>query len=58
MYSFIDASGFEGTLIGNDQVTLIIFVLLAVILLIRPPARCLGRLVTGKPMVRDYSRVA
>ncbi len=54
MHSFIDASGFEIALTGDDRIVLIVFLLLAVVLLVRPPLRGLGRLLTGKPVFRRY----
>jgi hypothetical protein len=36
-------------------VVLSVYLLLAVILLVRPPLRGLGRLLTRRPVFRDYS---
>jgi membrane protease YdiL (CAAX protease family) len=59
MHSFIDASGFEIALTGNDRIVATLFGLLAVVLLVRPPLRGLGRLITGKPVFRSgYTRSA
>jgi membrane protease YdiL (CAAX protease family) len=50
MHSFVDASGFDAGLTGTDQVVVAVFLLLAVILLVLPPLRGLGRLLRGRPV--------
>lgn len=57
MHSFIDASGFEIGLTGNAWIVATLFGLLAVVLLVRPPLRGLGRLLTGKPVLRGHGAV-
>ncbi len=54
IHSFVDGSGFERALTGNNSAVLSVYFLLAVILLARPPLRGLGRLLTGRPVFRDY----
>lgn len=58
MHSFIDASGFEIALTGRETIVGSAFLLIAVILLLRPPLKGLARLVTGKPVIRCYPEVA
>lgn len=55
VHSLVDGSGFESSLTGNASVVVSVYVLLAVILLARPPLRGLGRLLTRKPLFREYS---
>jgi membrane protease YdiL (CAAX protease family) len=57
LHSFVDGSGFEYALTGNSSVVGAAYLLLAVILLARPPLRGLGRLLGGRPVFRDYSTV-
>lgn len=54
MHSFVDGSGFERALSGNSSVVVGVFLLLAVVLLARPPVKALGRLLTGRPVLREY----
>jgi membrane protease YdiL (CAAX protease family) len=54
MHSFVDASGFEWALRGNSSVVVSVFLILAVVLLARPPLKALGRLLTGRPVLRYY----
>jgi membrane protease YdiL (CAAX protease family) len=56
MHSFIDATGFEIGLTGNDRVVITVFLLFTIILLAHPPLRGLGRLLTGKPVFRPGGR--
>ena len=49
MHSFIDATGFELALTGNDAVVSAVFGLLAIVLLARPPLKRVGRHLSGKP---------
>jgi membrane protease YdiL (CAAX protease family) len=53
LHSFIDAGSFEGSVTSNEQVVLIVFLLLAAVLLVRPPIRGVGRLLRGKPVFRS-----
>jgi membrane protease YdiL (CAAX protease family) len=53
MHCFVDASSFDIALTGRDQVVLTVYILLAVVLLVRPPLKALGRLVRGKPVFRS-----
>lgn len=55
IHSLVDGSGFERALTGNISVVGTVYLLLAVILLARPPLRGLGRLLTRRPVFRDYS---
>lgn len=55
IHSVVDGSGFERALTGNVSVVISVYLLLAVILLARPPLRGLGRLLTRRPVFRDYS---
>jgi uncharacterized protein len=55
MHSFVDASGFEAALTGRALIVALLFGLLAVVLLIRPPLRSMGRLLRGKAVFRNYS---
>jgi membrane protease YdiL (CAAX protease family) len=57
LHSFVDGSGFEHALTGNSSVVGAAYLFLAVILLARPPLRGLGRLLSGRPVFRDYSTV-
>jgi len=54
MHSFVDGSGFERALSGNSAVVGGMFLILAVVLLARPPVKALGRLLTGRPVIRHY----
>ena len=58
MHCFIDASGFELALTGRVTIVTITFLLVAVVLLLRPPLKGLARLVTGMPVIHRYSGVA
>lgn len=49
MHSFIDATGFELALTGNDAVVSAVFGLLAIVLLAHPPLKRVGRHLSGKP---------
>ena len=53
MHCFVDASSFDIALTGKDEVVLSVYILLAVVLLVRPPVKALGCLVTGKPVFRS-----
>jgi membrane protease YdiL (CAAX protease family) len=55
IHSLVDGSGFERALTGNVSVVISVYLLLAVILLVRPPLRGLGRLLTRRPIFRDYA---
>ena len=55
IHSLVDGSGFEHALTGNVSVVVSVYLLLAVVLLARPPLRGLGRLLTRRPVFRDYS---
>ncbi|HEX3391529.1 MAG TPA: type II CAAX endopeptidase family protein [Solirubrobacteraceae bacterium] len=52
VHSFVDAASFEGTVTSNVQVVMTVFLLLAAVLLVRPPLKGLGRLLTGRPVFR------
>jgi membrane protease YdiL (CAAX protease family) len=54
LHSFIDGSGFERALTGNASVVGWTYLLLAAILLARPPLKGLWRLLTGRPIFREY----
>ena len=54
IHSFVDGSGFERALTGNASVVAWVYLLLAAILLARPPLRGLARRLTGQPVFRDY----
>jgi membrane protease YdiL (CAAX protease family) len=56
LHCIVDAGGFESALTGNESVVWTLFVLLAVVLLARPPLRALSRRLAGKPAFRDFSR--
>jgi hypothetical protein len=49
MHSFINATGFELALTGNDAVVSAVFGLLAIVLLASPPLKRVGRYLSGKP---------
>ena len=53
IHSLVDGGGFEHALTGNAYVVLSVYLLLAVILLTRPPLRGLGRLLTRRPVFRN-----
>ena len=53
-HSFVDGSGFERALTGSASVVAGVYLVLAVVLLARPPLRGLGRLLTGRPVFRYY----
>jgi membrane protease YdiL (CAAX protease family) len=54
IHSLVDGGGFERALTGNVKVVTSIYLLLALILIARPPLRGAGRLLTGKPIFREY----
>jgi hypothetical protein len=54
MHSFVDASGFERALSGNSSIVVAVFAILAIVLLVRPPLKAVGRLLTGRPVLRYY----
>lgn len=54
LHCIVDASGFEYALTGNDSIVASLFVLLALVLLARPPLRALARRLKGRPMLRDF----
>jgi membrane protease YdiL (CAAX protease family) len=49
MHSFIDATGFELALTGNDAVVSAVFGLLAIVLLARPPLKRVARHLSSEP---------
>jgi hypothetical protein len=55
LHCIVDAGGFESALTGNERVVATLFVLLALVLLARPPLRALSRRLAGKPAFRDFS---
>jgi membrane protease YdiL (CAAX protease family) len=55
IHSVVDGGGFEHALTGNISVAVSVYLLLALVLLARPPLRGLGRLLTRRPVFRDYS---
>jgi membrane protease YdiL (CAAX protease family) len=55
IHSLVDGSGFERALSGNASVVGSVYLLVAVILLTRPLLRGIGRLLTRRPVFRDYS---
>jgi len=54
MHSFVDASAFERALSGRSWIVATAYLLLAVILLARPPLRSLRRRLRGEPAFRIY----
>lgn len=54
IHSFVDGSGFERALTGNASIVAWVYLGLAVILLVMPPLRGLGRLLTGGPVFHDH----
>lgn len=54
----VGGSGFERSLAGNASIVAWAYLLLAVILLARPPLTGLARLLTGKPPFRNYAPAA
>ncbi len=55
VHSLIDGSAFERALSGGAPVVAGLYMLLALVLLVRPPLRGFARMVTGRPVFRDYS---
>jgi membrane protease YdiL (CAAX protease family) len=56
LHCIVDASGFESSLTGNDSIVASLFLLLALVLLARPPLRSLARRLRGGPAFRDFAR--
>jgi membrane protease YdiL (CAAX protease family) len=54
LHCIVDAGGFESALTGNELIVASLFALLALVLLARPPLRGLARLLTGRPVFRDF----
>jgi membrane protease YdiL (CAAX protease family) len=53
LHCIVDAGGFEYALTGKETVVVSLFMLLALVLLVRPPLRAIVRRLSGKPAFRE-----
>jgi uncharacterized protein len=54
LHCIVDAGGFEYALTGKETVVASLFMLLALVLLLRPPLRAIVRRLSGKPAFREF----